>query len=78
MQEQMQRAMILEQERRRAEEDAARLEAERQAALLAKEELARHAEDQLKSQEQLVSAALTPSNSLLTFNQLSSSLWLFV
>ncbi|KAL3052339.1 hypothetical protein OYC64_004980 [Pagothenia borchgrevinki] len=55
MQEQMQRAMILEQERRRAEEDAARLEAERQAALLAKEELARHAEDQLKSQEQLAS-----------------------
>ncbi|KAI4802070.1 hypothetical protein KUCAC02_019929 [Chaenocephalus aceratus] len=53
MQEQMQRAMILEQERRRAEEDAARLETERQAALLAKEELARQAEDQLKSQEQL-------------------------
>lgn len=46
---------MLEQERRRAEEEAARLEAERQAALLAKEELARQAENQKKSQEQLVS-----------------------
>ncbi|XP_062292755.1 ezrin b isoform X2 [Scomber scombrus] len=53
LQDQLQRAMMLEQERRRAEEEAARLEAERQAALLAKEELARHAEDQKKSQEQL-------------------------
>ena len=49
---------MLEQERRRAEEEAARLEAERQAALLAKEELARHAEDQKKSQEQLVSISV--------------------
>lgn len=49
----MQRAMTLEQERRRAEEEAARLEAERQAALLAKEELACQAESQKKSQEQL-------------------------
>uniref|UniRef100_A0A3Q0S715 Ezrin b n=1 Tax=Amphilophus citrinellus TaxID=61819 RepID=A0A3Q0S715_AMPCI len=54
LQEQLQRAMMLEQERRRAEEEAARLEAERQAALLAKEELAQHAEQQKKSQEQLV------------------------
>ncbi|XP_031717418.1 ezrin b isoform X2 [Anarrhichthys ocellatus] len=53
LQDQVQRAMMLEQERRRAEEEAARLEAERQAALLAKEELARHAEDQQKGQEQL-------------------------
>lgn len=52
--------MMLEQERRRAEEEAARLEAERQAALLAKEELARQAESQLKTQEQLVSALMTP------------------
>lgn len=37
------------------EEEAARLEAERQAALMAKEELARQAEDQMKNQEQLVS-----------------------
>lgn len=55
LQDQLQRAMTLEQERRKAEEDAARLEADRQAALLAKEELARQAEDQKKSQEQLVS-----------------------
>lgn len=55
LQDQLQRAMMLEQERRRAEEEAARLEAERQAALLAKEELARQAENQKKSQEQLVS-----------------------
>ncbi|KAM7395214.1 hypothetical protein PAMA_006801 [Pampus argenteus] len=53
LQDQLQRAMMLEQERRRAEEEAARLEAERQAALLAKEELARHSEDQKKSQAQL-------------------------
>ncbi|XP_012724552.2 ezrin b [Fundulus heteroclitus] len=53
LQDQLQRAMMLEQERRRAEEEAARLEAERQAALLAKEELARQAESQLKTQEQL-------------------------
>lgn len=53
LQDQLQRAMMLEQERRRAEEEAARLEAERQAALLAKEELARQAENQLKTQEQL-------------------------
>ncbi|KAG1964782.1 ezrin b [Pimephales promelas] len=53
LQEQMQRAVQLEHERRLAEEEAARLEADRQAALLAKEELARQAKDQLKSQEQL-------------------------
>ena len=60
---------MLEQERRRAEEEAARLEAERQAALLAKEELARHAEDQKKSQEQLVSILTTLCNCLGTLNQ---------
>lgn len=54
LQEQMHRAMQLENERRQAEEEAIRLEAERQAALLAKEELARQAHDQMKSQEQLV------------------------
>ncbi|XP_031437439.1 ezrin b [Clupea harengus] len=53
LQEQMQRAIQLEQERRRAEDEAARLESDRQAALLAKEELARQAEDQMKGQEQL-------------------------
>lgn len=48
--------MKLEEERRRVEQEAARLETERMEAIIAKEELARQAEDQLKSQEQLVSA----------------------
>uniref|UniRef100_A0A8B9HXI0 Ezrin a n=1 Tax=Astyanax mexicanus TaxID=7994 RepID=A0A8B9HXI0_ASTMX len=53
LRDQLDRAKRLEEERRKVEEEAARLEAERQAALLAKEELARQAEDQAKSQEQL-------------------------
>uniref|UniRef100_A0A673A4Y4 Ezrin a n=1 Tax=Sphaeramia orbicularis TaxID=375764 RepID=A0A673A4Y4_9TELE len=53
LQEQLDRAMRLEEERRRVEQEAARLEAERMEAIIAKEELARQAEDQLKSQEQL-------------------------
>uniref|UniRef100_A0A4W5JNM9 Ezrin a n=1 Tax=Hucho hucho TaxID=62062 RepID=A0A4W5JNM9_9TELE len=53
LQEQLERAIRLEEERRRVEEEAARLETERQAALLAKEELARQAVIQLESQEQL-------------------------
>ncbi|XP_073682605.1 ezrin a [Garra rufa] len=53
LKDQFERARILEEERRRVEEEAARLEAERQAALMAKEELARQAEDQMKNQEQL-------------------------
>ncbi|MBN3279549.1 EZRI protein, partial [Polyodon spathula] len=57
LQEQMRRAIQLEDERRKAEQEAARLEADRQAALLAKEELARRAEDQMKSQEQLAKLA---------------------
>lgn len=52
---QLDRAVRLEEERRKVEQEAVRLEAERQAALLAKEELARQAEDQIKNQEQLVS-----------------------
>uniref|UniRef100_A0A3B4BBV1 FERM domain-containing protein n=1 Tax=Periophthalmus magnuspinnatus TaxID=409849 RepID=A0A3B4BBV1_9GOBI len=53
LQEQLERARHLEEERRRVEEEAARLEAERMEAIIAKEELARQAEDQLKNQEQL-------------------------
>ncbi|XP_052001860.1 radixin-like isoform X2 [Xyrauchen texanus] len=53
LQEQFERARKLEEERRKVEEEARRLEAERQAALIAKEELARKAEDQMKTQEQL-------------------------
>ncbi|XP_054469209.1 ezrin a [Anoplopoma fimbria] len=53
LQEQLERAVRLEEERRRVEQEAARLEAERMEAIIAKEELARQAEDQIKSQEQL-------------------------
>uniref|UniRef100_A0A4W3IH38 Ezrin a n=1 Tax=Callorhinchus milii TaxID=7868 RepID=A0A4W3IH38_CALMI len=53
--EQMQRAVQLEEKRRRSQEEAERLEAERMEAIRAKEELEREAEDQIKSREQLVS-----------------------
>ncbi|XP_069016816.1 ezrin a [Embiotoca jacksoni] len=53
LQEQLDRAMRLEEERRRVEQEAARLEAERMEAIIAKEELARQAEDQIKNQEHL-------------------------
>lgn len=46
---------MLDEERRLAEMKAASLASERQSALLAKEELARLAESQQKSKEQLVS-----------------------
>uniref|UniRef100_A0A8D0D9U4 Ezrin a n=1 Tax=Sander lucioperca TaxID=283035 RepID=A0A8D0D9U4_SANLU len=58
LQEQLDRAMRLEEERRRVEQEAARLEAERMEAIIAKEELARQAEDQLKSQEHLTKEEL--------------------
>lgn len=46
--------MELEQERKKAREEAERLERDRQAAEEAKTELARQAADQQKTQEQLV------------------------
>lgn len=55
--EQIEKALQLEEERRRAQEEAERLEADRMAALRAKEELERQAQDQIKSQEQLVGIA---------------------
>lgn len=73
LQEQLQRAMMLDQERRRAEEEAIRLESERQAALVAKEELAREAENQKKSQEQLVSILMTSFNYLKLKLKLAAS-----
>uniref|UniRef100_A0A8C9EVQ9 Ezrin n=1 Tax=Pavo cristatus TaxID=9049 RepID=A0A8C9EVQ9_PAVCR len=51
--DQIQRALQLEEERRRAQEEAERLEADRLAALQAKEELERQNIDQIKSQEHL-------------------------
>ncbi|XP_068195387.1 ezrin a [Antennarius striatus] len=53
LQEQFERAIRLEEERTRVEQEAARLEAERMEAIIAKEELTRQAEDQIRSQEQL-------------------------
>ncbi|KAM8847518.1 ezrin b [Synchiropus picturatus] len=55
LKDQRERSIKLDAEKKRAEEEAARLEEERQAALLAKEELARQAENQKKSREQLAS-----------------------
>lgn len=54
LEDQTRRAMELEQERKRAREEADRLEIERQAAEEAKAELARQSADQQKTQEQLV------------------------
>ncbi|CAL8283672.1 unnamed protein product [Lota lota] len=53
LQEQLDRAVRLEEERRKVEQEAARLETERMEAIIAKEELLRQAEDQMNSQEQL-------------------------
>ncbi|CAB1327937.1 unnamed protein product, partial [Coregonus sp. 'balchen'] len=53
LEEQTRRALGLEQERKRAREEAGRLEKEREAAEEAKAELARQAADQMKNQEQL-------------------------
>ena len=53
LQDQIQRALQLEEERKRAQQEAERLESDRLAALRAKEELERQAADQIKSQEQL-------------------------
>lgn len=47
-------ALVLEQERKKAREEAQRLDKEKQAAEEAKMKLAQMAEDQQKTQEQLV------------------------
>lgn len=54
LEEQTRRALELEQERKRAKEEAERLEKERQVAEEAKAALAQQAADQMKNQEQLV------------------------
>lgn len=59
--DQIERALQLEEERRHAQEEAERLEADRLAALRAKEELERQTEDQIKSQEQLVGRGQRPA-----------------
>lgn len=59
LREQLDRAVRLEEERRRAEQEASRLEAERMEAIIAKEELERQTMDQIRSQEQLVSPGVS-------------------
>ena len=54
LEEQTRRALELDQERKRAKEEAERLEKERRAAEEAKAALAKQAADQMKNQEQLV------------------------
>ncbi|XP_036396122.1 radixin-like isoform X1 [Megalops cyprinoides] len=53
LEEQTRRALELDQEKKRAKEEAERLEQERQAAEEAKAALAKQAADQMKNQEQL-------------------------
>ncbi|KAJ4921097.1 hypothetical protein JOQ06_021944 [Pogonophryne albipinna] len=65
LQEQLERAVRLEEERRRVEQEAARLEAERMEAIIAKEELARQAEDQMRNQEQLAADLADPGTARL-------------
>uniref|UniRef100_A0AAQ6A0N8 FERM domain-containing protein n=1 Tax=Amphiprion ocellaris TaxID=80972 RepID=A0AAQ6A0N8_AMPOC len=69
LQEQLDRAMRLEEERRRVEQEAARLETERMEAIIAKEELARQAEDQMKSQEQLAAELAEYSAKILLLEE---------
>lgn len=59
LEEQTRKALELEQERKRAKEEAERLEKERQTAEEAKALLAQQAADQMKNHEQLV-PAITP------------------
>lgn len=54
MEEQTRRALELDQERKKAKEEAERLEKDRRAAEEAKATLAKQAADQMKNQEQLV------------------------
>lgn len=54
MEEQTRRALELDQERKKAKEEAERLEKDRRTAEEAKSALAKQAADQMKNQEQLV------------------------
>lgn len=76
--DQIQRALQLEEERKRAQEEAERLEADRVAALRAKEELERQAADQMKSQEQLVGAPWGSWRGRLWGWQSDTAAWAFV
>ncbi|XP_037097148.1 ezrin a isoform X1 [Syngnathus acus] len=69
LQEQLDRGVRLEEERRKVEQEAARLEAERMEAIIAKEELVRQAEDQMKSQEQLATELAEYSAKILLLEE---------
>ncbi|XP_051941274.1 ezrin-like isoform X1 [Hippocampus zosterae] len=69
LQQQLDRAIRLEEERRKAEQEAARLEAERMEAIIAKEELTRQAEDQIKSQEHLATELAEYSAKILLLEE---------
>jgi hypothetical protein len=58
LEEQTRKALELDQERKRAKEEAERLEKERRAAEEAKSAIAKQAADQMKNQEQLVRTCL--------------------
>lgn len=58
LEEQTQRAMDLEQERKRAQEEAERLESDLKSAEDAKMTLLQQSENQMKNQEHLVSQAV--------------------
>jgi translation initiation factor 2B subunit (eIF-2B alpha/beta/delta family) len=59
LEDQTRRALELDQERKRAKEEAERLEKEKQAAEEAKAALVKQAADQMKNQEQLVTHHIT-------------------
>lgn len=61
LEEQTRKALELEQERKRAKEEAERLEKEKQLAEEAKLALVQQAADQMKTQEQLVPACTRTS-----------------
>lgn len=65
LEEQTRKALELDQERKRAKEEAERLERERQAAEEARATLAKQAADQMKNQEQLVCDKPTHTHTLL-------------
>lgn len=58
LEEQTQKALELEQERKRAQEEAERLESDLKSAEDAKSALLQQSESQMKNQEHLVSASL--------------------
>lgn len=76
LEEQTRRALELDQERKRAKEEAERLEKERRAAEEAKAALAKQAADQMKNQEQLVRAFNLVSKEMKNINSNVNFSWI--